>query len=477
MILSTEMVPNSVGELDRFLIQSQLVEPRELELARHNAGGVSSVTDYLDLLQRQQILTPFQISRIKNGETDGLVLDGCKLLYRNASGSFARVYRASRVSDGTTIGVKLLRDRWSKDPDTVQLFHREGELGQRLRHPNIVPIYSTGTEGKHHYITMEFVEGGNLRDFIGIRKKLEVQEAAKYVLHMALALEYAVGQGITHRDLKTTNVLMSSQGVAKLIDFGLGADDRMLNRADSPDLAVALEYSTLEKGSGAPANDPRSDLYFLGGIFYELITGEPPYPRTRSRDERKRFGRYRDIRPITNLAPMLDNKVVSIINRLMNINPDLRYQRAGEVAEDLQGLLQANGQATQAQSNNSESSKTILCVEGRAKRQDVLRDYFSKHGYRLLLLSDPSRAVTRLKNNPPDCIVMFGDSSDEDVVPHFKQALAHTRMSKTPIVLVLDSDDSDQVEELSQIAPNGKALPQPLKLRDLRVTIEELLNT
>jgi len=100
MISSTEMVPSSVGDLDRFLIQSRLVEPQELELCRQNAGGISSVTDYLDLLQRQQLLTPFQTSRIKNGETDGLVLDGCKLLYRNASGSFARVYRASRVSDG-----------------------------------------------------------------------------------------------------------------------------------------------------------------------------------------------------------------------------------------------------------------------------------------------------------------------------------------------------------------------------------------
>src|SRR6218665_1389137 len=132
---------------------------------------------------------------------------------------------------------------------------------------------------------MEFVEGGNLRDFLKIRGKLAPAEACRFALDIARGLEYALKFGIAHRDLKSTNVLMSSTGVAKLIDFGLAADESLLNRAGT-DLQQALEYSTLEKGSGAPPNDPRSDLFFLGTILYEMVAGQEPYPRTRDREER-----------------------------------------------------------------------------------------------------------------------------------------------------------------------------------------------
>ena len=113
------------------------------------------------------------------------------------------------------------------------------------------------------------------------------------------------GWGITHRDLKMTNVLMGSDGTARLIDFGLAADDKLLTRLGTSDLQQAVEYTTLERGSGSPPNDPRSDLFFLGVILYELLTGVSPYPRTRDREERKRFSRYRDVRPVTSVDPTL----------------------------------------------------------------------------------------------------------------------------------------------------------------------------
>src|SRR5690606_27344963 len=126
----------------------------------------------------------------------------------------------------------------------------------RLKHKNIVPIYECAQQGSTHYIVMEFVEGGNLRDFIKIRGKLEPLEALRYGMQMAEALAYANGLGITHRDMKTTNVLMSSQGIVKLIDFGLATDDSVLRRIGSTSFAQALEYSTLERFTGAPENDP-----------------------------------------------------------------------------------------------------------------------------------------------------------------------------------------------------------------------------
>src|SRR5690606_35238073 len=122
--------------------------------------------DLLNALERKHLLTTFQVDRIRKGDIENLVLGGYKLLYRNASGSFARVYRACSVVDGRMVGVKVLRERWSNDRETIDLFRREGEIGQRLKHPNIVPIYGYGRQGNIHYISMEFVEGGNLRDFL-----------------------------------------------------------------------------------------------------------------------------------------------------------------------------------------------------------------------------------------------------------------------------------------------------------------------
>lgn len=469
------MVPQSADDLERLLIQAQLVFPEEVAACRRELSA-NSASELLAVLERRQLISPLQSQRIRKGEVDGLVLGGCKLMYRNAAGSFARVYRGARVDDGRMIGIKVLRERWVSDPETVRLFHREGEIGKRLKHPNIVPIFETGTKGKFHFITMEFVEGGNLRDFLKIRHKLSPVEACRFGLDMARGLDYAIRQGITHRDLKLTNVLMSSQGVAKLIDFGLAADEAMLLRSDGPDLAVALEYSTLERGSGAPPNDPRSDLYFLGAILYELLAGEGPYPPTSDREERKRFSRYRDIRPITSELPQLDFRVTQIVDRLLEVNPNRRHQSAEEVVDELESALRELGGDPHPQTQQSArpAAQTILCVEDRPKMQNLLRDYFSKHGYRVLLLSDPDRALTRIENNPPDVVVFFADSSGERVAEDFRQALKLGHRRNMGAIVVVSRSQTEQLPSLNTVHSRGKALAPPIQLRDLRLALESL---
>ena len=472
------MTLSTVADLERLIVRSGLVYAEEFAACLRDAGASAKPDVVLAALERRQLLTPFQTQRIRKGEIDGLILGGCKLLYKNASGSFARLYRGMRISDGRMIGVKVLRERWANDPETVRLFHREGDLGRKLKHPNIVPIYDTGTEGRFHYITMEFVEGGNLRDFLKIRGRLEPLEACRYGLDMARALDYAIQQGITHRDLKLTNVLMSSTGVAKLIDFGLATDESMLRRTDGPDLAVALEYSTLEKNSGAPANDPRSDLFFLGTVLYELISGSEPYPRTRDREERKSFSRYRDIAPLSSRIPNLPFTVAQLIDRLLQVNPNLRHQSAGEVAAELENILRELGHqpASAARGAGGDGSASqapmVLCVEQRPKMQDILRDYLAKHGYRALLLSDPDRALSRLKANPPAAILFFQDASGDRVIDDYREAL---KLGKCPALLVVNKPQSGQVAELNALPGRGTVLAHPLQLRDLRVALQELV--
>ncbi|WP_437203448.1 serine/threonine-protein kinase [Planctomicrobium sp. SH664] len=469
------MVPQSADELARLLVDLQLVSLNDMRLCRQEANGHQSADGLLQLLERKQLLTSLQVQRLQKGEIEGLILGGCKLLYRNAAGSFARVYRAEQIKTGQMIGVKVLRERWSSDPDTIQLFHREGEIGRRLKHPNIVPIFDVGVEGKIHYMTMEFVEGGNLRDFIKIRTKVEPAEACQFALDISRGLAAALAQGVTHRDMKTTNVLMSSNRVAKLIDFGLAADDSFLNRVGSPDLAQALEYSTLEKNTDAPRNDPRSDLFFLGTILYELLCGEPPYPRTRDREERKRFSRYRDIRPVTTREPRLPGRIVGIVEQLLQINPAQRYQSPGEVAAELEGALRELGHVPNTAAGTpppATNTKTLICVENRPKRQDILRDYFSKHGFRVLLLGDADRAISRLKSMSPQAIIFFADCIGDRIVGDVQVALQASRGQDLAVVTVLGENQSELLPRFDQSDSRSIVLRQPINLRELRKSLE-----
>jgi serine/threonine protein kinase len=470
---------STAEELGRVLVRLRLVDPSQLDecLVRLEPRK-NKPADLLQVLEAKNYLTPYQISSLQKGETDGLVLGDYKLIYRNASGSFARVFRACSITDGRMVGLKLLRQRWAKDARVVREFRREAEVCKQLRHPNIVPIYDVGSQGDHHYFTMEFIEGGNLHDFINIRKKLSPLEATRCILDMSKGLDYALGKGITHRDMKLSNVLMSTQGVAKLVDFGLAGSENITSRGSGETPQHAIEYATLERWTNAPINDPRSDLYFMGTIYYELLTGQPPYPRTRSRDERKQIARYKNIRPIRELEPNLPRIVVAIVERLMQINPDHRYQRPADVINDLTLALAEFGEngkvGPQADSGTvpttlqaQRSLPTVMCVESRAKQQNQLRKYLSKRGFRVLVLTDLQRALSRLEHNPPDCIVLMGDAVGDDIVSAYKQASEQSAAKSVVVIAILSEKQAKYKAELEQ-THIARVLVQPVTLRDLR---------
>ena len=467
------MTINTVTELASVLGRLRLVSDDELQRLSEVAE-FETVESVLESLERRHVLTDFQIRRIRDGELEGLVLGDYKLMYRNAAGSFARVFRACSISTGEMIGLKVLRKRWIDDPQTVQLFHREGELGKRLKHRNIVPIYDVATQGTFHYLTMEFIEGGNLRDFLKIRGKLQPLETARYAMHMAQALEYALGLGVTHRDLKMTNVLMSNQGIAKLIDFGLATHEGLLGGPNATEFQTALE-STIERHTGAPLNDPRSDLFFLGGILYELLTGIPPYERTRDRDERKRFSRYSMIRPITDVNRQLPECMTEVVTRLLEIEPANRYQSPGELVRDLRAALAKLGDTTVALSNAGDR-QVVMCVEDRPKHQDMLREYLSKHGYRPLMLRDPNRAVDRTKETPPDCLLLMGESIGDTVVNHAIRAADLSRDSNMKVLVIL-SEKQQSIAARLQENERLKVILQPITLRAVREIIDTLVKS
>jgi serine/threonine protein kinase len=484
-----------VDEICRMLVRLDLVPQHQIDICLEQLGKKNCQTDeLLKWLENKGILTSYQLGRIAKGEIDGLVLGSYKLMYRNASGSFARVYRACDMRSGRMVGLKVLRQRWSDDPKAVTEFHREAELGKAMHHENIVPIYEVGATNGQHYFSMEFVEGGNLRDFINIRKKLSPLEATRCILDMTSGLDYAFSRGSTHRDLKMTNVLMSSQGVAKLVDFGLAgvAEDQ---RYEGESAQRALEYATLEKNTGAPRNDPRSDMYFLGAIYYELLTGVPPLARSKDRFERSQFSRYLQVRPLRTLEPAIPRSVANVVDRMMQLNPVQRYQTPGDALRDLRSAYAELEQNPQPAADNSPANfsgnfpgdstrgssthlsgpvHTIMCIEDRHKQQDFLREYFSKHGFRVLVLSDIQRGLARLKSSPPDCMVIMGDTLGERAIKGYYDACALLEDTHSGVVLVLGEQQSALKEQLSE-NQFARVLVQPVTLRDLRKVVKHTI--
>src|SRR5262245_15788984 len=333
-------------------------------------------------LERKRYLPPCQSQKLLKDDPDGYFLGGYRILYKIASGSFGRVYRADDPRSGTVVAVKVLRRKWSEDKHSIELFEREGKLGMSLRHPNVVEILAVNRDPvtKQYFIVMEFVEGGNLRDFLNIRKKLEPGEGMRLLEDAASAMAFAFSKGITHRDMKLTNVLISSQGQAKLVDFGLAGLYGPAQHENRSNVDRTVDYAGLENASGAPQNDIRSDIYFLGCVAYEMLTGTSPLEMTK--DARARMNRERFLSVVRLGAEehRLPAPACRLVNTMMSLNPAQRYQTPTQLLDAVrEARRELEGKAT------GPVIRTVFVVERDERLQDILREKLKEQGYKVLL--------------------------------------------------------------------------------------------
>jgi len=273
---------------------------------------------FKQVLVRHGLLTNFQLERLERGFRTGFFYGDYKVQYAVGAGTFARVYRAAHRKTDELMAVKVLRKRFSSDPEQADMFRREGELGASLQHPNIVAIHEVYSKGPLHYLVMDFVEGHNLRDFFKVRGKFEPIEAARIVAGMMAGLSYSFQQGVTHRDIKMSNVIVSSDGEAKLVDFGL-AGLGGTNSDDAGDVTNprTIDYAGLERATNVRKDDTRSDIFFCGCIFYQLLCGKPAIAETRDRAQRLNKSRYQDIKSIVQIEPDLPLALVRVVNKAL----------------------------------------------------------------------------------------------------------------------------------------------------------------
>ncbi len=464
------------------------------ELGTHNV----EFEQLQQVLLRRGLLTNYQIERLVQGYRTGFFYGDYKVQYSVGAGSFARVFRTTHRTTGEQYAVKVLRSRFSnpaadpKNPKTIRSFQREGKLGASLKHPNIVAIHEVESKGNVHYIVMDFVEGHNLRDFARIRGKFEPLEAARIVAGVVAGLTYAFQQGVTHRDLKLSNVLVSSEGEAQLVDFGLaglGGPGAEESAADSTNPRT-IDYAGLERATNVRKDDTRSDIFFVGCIFYQLLCGQPAMEVSRDKTKRYSKTRYQDIKPIGQIAPELPLALVRVLNKSLEFDPERRYQTPGEFLADLKltaKRLEEHGEGrvhTPVDSGSLEGHddagdpRKLMVVESDTKMQDLFRTLFKKRGYRVLVTSDPERLFLRFyeNNKTADIVLVSTGHIGPKAVEVFNRLGEEPATKQLPAILLL-GDEHGSLRDKVQSSARRVVLQMPVKSRQLRKTVLEVLKS
>jgi CheY-like chemotaxis protein len=450
--------------LAQLAIKVGLLTPEDVQEAWDELGARGGETEpFLRLLERKGKLTPWQSAKLLKGDTDGYFLGGYKMLYKVASGSFGRVFRAADPATGRVVAVKVLRRRWSEDKQRIDLFEREGKLGMGLHHPNIVEILAVNRDPVtgQWYIVMDFVEGGNLREILQIRKKLEPAEALKILEDAATGLAYAYSRGMTHRDMKLTNILISSSGTAKLVDFGLAKIYAGAVTKDEEKVERTVDYAGLEKATGVKIGDVRSDIYFLGCVLYEVLTGRTPLVTTRDRHQRMQKQRFDNVTPMRSEEVNGPPSLFRLVEAMMSLNPQHRYQTASQLLDAIRAVRrELEGKA--ADQHDASRPRWVFVAERDERLQDAIREGFKKHGYRVLIAGDPTRAIDRFRQQPFDALVVDAGTTDEEGLLVFERIMndAERQHVNCAGILVLNEDQADWKEKLKE-SPSIVVLTRP----------------
>ena len=252
-------------------------------------------------------------------------------------GAMAKVYRARDPEIDRVVAIKLLRDELCVDEDYVARFMREAQAAGGISHPNIVTVHDVGRLGKAPYITMEFLDEKSLQDIFDEGVRLPVRKVVEIGIQLAKALDHAHRKGIVHRDIKPSNILVIERGeTVKITDFGIarreGADEL---RSTQVGMVVGTpRYMSPEQASGA-ALDGRSDLFSLGVILYELLTGHKAFDNDNVATLMLQI-LQQEPKPIRSLAPAVPPGLVKIVARLLQKKPERRFATGAQLAEALE---------------------------------------------------------------------------------------------------------------------------------------------
>jgi beta-lactam-binding protein with PASTA domain/predicted Ser/Thr protein kinase len=268
----------------------------------------------------------------------GTVFDGrYRIVRKLGTGGMADVYLAEDQELGRRVAIKILNDRHAADDQFVERFRREAKNAAGLSHPNIVSVYDRGTAEGTYYIAMEYLDGRSLKELIVSRGPAPVKTAVEYARQILAAVGFAHRHGIVHRDIKPHNVLVAGdEGRLKVTDFGI-ARSGASQMTEVGSIIGTAQYLSPEQARGAPV-DQTSDLYSVGVVLYELLTGQVPFTGdTPLEIAMKHLSEVP--KPPSELRPEVPHDLDLVVLRALAKDPADRYQTAEEMDADLQRVL------------------------------------------------------------------------------------------------------------------------------------------
>jgi len=265
----------------------------------------------------------------------GDTLDHYRLDATVAHSGMATLYKATDLRDGRQVAIKVPHAEMEAEPILVERFRREQQIGQELDHPGVVKTYD-GEQRSRLYMVIEWVEGELLRSILNKEPKLPIDRATNFALQICDALDTMHKHGVVHRDLKPENIMVDGHDRIKLIDFGIAMkeDARRITFVEMSPTLGTPDYISPEQVKGQ-RGDQRSDIYSLGVMLYEMLTGQPPYtgPNPLAVMNARVL---QDPEPARKLRPEITPELDEILQRALAREPRNRYQTASEMAWELE---------------------------------------------------------------------------------------------------------------------------------------------
>lgn len=350
-----------------------------------------------------------------------LLLGRYEVIEKIGEGGMSVVYKAKDRLLNRYVAIKILRPEFIKDEQFVENFRKESQAAAGLSHPNIVNVYDVGREGNIHFIVMELVDGKSLSQVIEEKGKLDYKEAISIAKQVASALSLAHKNQIIHRDVKPHNILITSTGTAKLADFGIArAVSRETLAEGDEKIMGSVHYFSPEQARGAYV-DERSDIYSLGIVLYEMLTGKVPFDGDN---------------PITIALMHINDRVPSVCDKVKGVPPQLekviekatdkyqsnRYKSSDEMIEDLDNIdfiTKVMGSSIFAEEVEKKSSEKLEEIDNKKTKEEVEE---KKPVNKTKLFIIIASAIVLIAGIVGLGFMMgwFGGSSGEVTVPNFK---------------------------------------------------------
>ena len=293
-------------------------------------------------------------------EIGSFIADRYEILEKIGAGGMSDVYKAKDQVLGRFVAVKVLKPEFAEDVNFVTKFHTEAQSAAGLQHPNIVNIYDVGSEEHMHYIVMEYVEGITLKTYIEKKGQLNYKEAISIAIQVARGIEAAHNNNIVHRDIKPQNIMISNEGKVKVTDFGI-ARAATSNTIHS-DVMGSVHYTSPEQARNGFV-DGKSDIYSLGIVMYEMVTGRVPFDGDTTVAIAIQHLQEEMVAPSV-YAPDLPISLEKIILKCTQKSQDRRYATMGELLVDLKkALMTPDSDFVTIDSGISQAKTTVIREE------------------------------------------------------------------------------------------------------------------